>query len=73
MEWVTTLRSKLVEMKILTPPENFYSQMPQVPRPLLPTRDPNSPLPPTPAGPLSIVPGTEGPEIASIGMYSPID
>ncbi|KAF4517557.1 hypothetical protein B566_EDAN005121 [Ephemera danica] len=55
MEWVGTLRSKLEEMKILTPPENIYSQPPQLPRgPLLPTRDPNSPLPPTPAGPRSL-------------------
>ncbi|XP_059476455.1 uncharacterized protein LOC132197280 [Neocloeon triangulifer] len=62
MDWVNSLRSKLVEMKILSPQENVYTQAPQAPRfPLLPTRDPNSPLPPTPAGPLAIVPGTELP------------
>jgi len=68
MEWVNTLRTKLVEMKILSPQENVYSQAPQAPRgPLLPTRDPNSPLPPTPAGPLAIVPGTEMPPQQSTG------
>ncbi|CAB3383955.1 Hypothetical predicted protein [Cloeon dipterum] len=63
MDWVNSLRTKLVELKILSPQENVYSQAPQAPRfPLLPTRDPNSPLPPTPSGPIAIVPGTELPQ-----------
>lgn len=58
-EWVDTLRLKLREMKILSPKENFYSKLPEARPPLLPTRDPMSPLPATPAIPAAIVPGVE--------------
>ncbi|XP_044741164.1 uncharacterized protein LOC123302338 isoform X2 [Chrysoperla carnea] len=60
IDWVDTLRSKLTEMKILSPCKNMYSVLPQAKSILLPTRDPTSPLPPPP--PLvtpSIPPGTE--------------
>ncbi|XP_067012249.2 mucin-5AC [Anabrus simplex] len=59
MEWVETIRSKLQEMRILSPRENLYSKMPEARLPLAPTRDPNSPLPPPPAGPSTLVPGVE--------------
>lgn len=59
MEWVDTIRSKLREMRILCPRENVYSRMPEPRQPLLPTRDPNSPLPPPPMGPSALVPGVE--------------
>lgn len=58
-EWVDTLRQKLREMKILSPNENLYSKLPEVRPPLLPTRDPNSPLPATPPVPAALVPGVE--------------
>lgn len=58
-EWVDTLRLKLREMKILSPKENFYSKLPEHRPPLLPTRDPMSPLPATPAVPAALVPGVE--------------
>lgn len=58
-EWVDTLRLKLREMKILSPKENLYSKLPEIRGPLLPTRDPNSPLPATPPVPAAIVPGVE--------------
>ncbi|XP_055849343.1 uncharacterized protein LOC129914227 [Episyrphus balteatus] len=58
-EWVETLRSKLREMKIISPRENLYTKLPEVRAPLLPTRDPTSPLPATPPVPAAIVPGVE--------------
>lgn len=58
-EWVDTLRLKLREMKILSPKENLYSKLPEVRPPLLPTRDPMSPLPATPPVPAALVPGVE--------------
>ncbi|XP_037709163.1 mucin-5AC [Drosophila subpulchrella] len=58
-EWVETLRSKLREMKILSPRENLYTKLPEVRAPLLPTRDPTSPLPPPPPVPAALVPGVE--------------
>lgn len=58
-EWVDTLRLKLREMKILSPKENLYSKLPEHRPPLLPTRDPMSPLPATPPVPAAIVPGVE--------------
>lgn len=58
-EWIDTLRLKLREMKILSPNENLYSKLPEVRPPLLPTRDPMSPLPATPPVPAAIVPGVE--------------
>lgn len=59
MEWVDGLGNKLREMRILSPKENVYSRMPELRLPLLPTRDPNSPLPLPPAGPSTLVPGIE--------------
>ncbi|XP_063231800.1 uncharacterized protein LOC134536136 isoform X2 [Bacillus rossius redtenbacheri] len=59
IEWVDAIRSKLREMKILSPKENVYSKMPEARLPLAPTRDPTSPLPPPPAGPSAVVPGVE--------------
>uniref|UniRef100_A0A0K8U0L2 PH domain-containing protein n=1 Tax=Bactrocera latifrons TaxID=174628 RepID=A0A0K8U0L2_BACLA len=58
-EWVETLRSKLREMKILSPRENLYTKLPEIRAPLLPTRDPTSPLPAPPPVPAAIVPGVE--------------
>lgn len=58
-EWVDTLRLKLREMKILSPKENLYSKLPEIRPPLLPTRDPMSPLPATPPIPAALVPGVE--------------
>ncbi|EDW81732.1 uncharacterized protein Dwil_GK12219 [Drosophila willistoni] len=58
-EWVETLRSKLREMKILSPRENLYTKLPEVRAPLLPTRDPTSPLPAPPPVPAAMVPGVE--------------
>ncbi|GAB0088346.1 uncharacterized protein DMENIID0001_027490 [Sergentomyia squamirostris] len=58
-EWVDTLRSKLREMKILSPRENIYSKLPEIRAPLLPTRDPTSPLPAPPPVPAALVPGIE--------------
>nr|XP_018915540.1 PREDICTED: uncharacterized protein LOC109042982 isoform X2 [Bemisia tabaci] len=59
MEWVDSMCSKLREMRILSPKENLYSKMPEQRPLLLPTRDPNSPLPLPPAGPSSVVLGVE--------------
>lgn len=58
-EWVETLRLKLREMKILSPKENLYSKLPEIRAPLLPTRDPTSPLPAPPPVPAALVPGIE--------------
>lgn len=58
-EWVSTLRSKLREMKIISPKENLYSRLPELKQPLLPTRDPMSPLPAPPPVPAAVVPGIE--------------
>lgn len=58
-DWVDTLRNKLREMKILSPKENVYSKAPEQTRPRAPTRDPTSPLPAPPPGPITRVPGTE--------------
>ena len=59
VEWVEALRAKLREMKILSPRENVYTKLPEIRAPLLPTRDPNSPLPAPPPVPAAIVPGIE--------------
>ncbi|KAL0269699.1 UNVERIFIED_CONTAM: hypothetical protein PYX00_007339 [Menopon gallinae] len=59
MEWVDTIRNKLRELKVLSPKENLYSKMPEQKQPLLPTRDPNSPLPLPPDGPSTLLPGVE--------------
>lgn len=58
-QWVDTLRSKLREMKILSPKDNLYSKLPEARLPLLPTRDPMSPLPAPPPVPAALVPGVE--------------
>lgn len=65
MDWVASLRTKLREMHILSPKENVYSRLPELRLPLLPTRDPNSPLPLPPAGPSPLAPGME-PAITAI-------
>lgn len=59
MDWVDSVSNKLREMRILSPKENVYSRLPELRLPLLPTRDPNSPLPLPPAGPSALVPGIE--------------
>lgn len=59
VSWVDTLRQKLREMKILSPKENLYTKLPEFRPPLLPTRDPTSPLPNIPPVPAAIVPGIE--------------
>lgn len=66
IDWVDTLRTKLTEMKVLTPCKNMYTALPlaqNLPKVvLLPTRDPTSPLPPPPSTSLtnaSIPLGTE--------------
>jgi len=58
-DWVECLQGKLLELKILTPKENLYSKLPEIKGPLLPTRDPTSPLPPPPAVPPALLPGIE--------------
>ncbi|XP_063631233.1 uncharacterized protein LOC134802485 [Cydia splendana] len=61
-DWVTLLRSKLHELKILSKGENVYTAPSAPPLPPLPragTRDPTSPLPPTPPVPPDRVPGIE--------------
>lgn len=58
-DWVDTLRNKLREMKIVSPKENVYSKGPEQCKPRAPTRDPTSPLPAPPPGPIVRVPGTE--------------
>ncbi|KAH8242833.1 hypothetical protein KR032_002570 [Drosophila birchii] len=68
-EWVETLRSKLREMKILSPRENLYTKLPEVRAPLLPTRDPTSPLPPPPPVPAALVPGVE--RVAASSHHQP--
>lgn len=60
LDWVESLRGKLYELRILNPKENVYSKLPDRNLPLLPTRDPTSPLPPPPtAVPPELLPGTE--------------
>ncbi|KAJ8983896.1 hypothetical protein NQ317_000932 [Molorchus minor] len=59
LDWVESLRGKLHEMKILSPKENVYTKLPDRTTPLLPTRDPTSPLPPPPEMPPQILPGIE--------------
>lgn len=61
LEWVNILRSKLREMKILSPKENIYTKPPEVKPILLATRDPMSPLPATPPVPACIIPGIDLP------------
>ncbi|XP_068627357.1 serine/threonine-protein kinase pakG isoform X2 [Battus philenor] len=58
-DWVTTLRNKLHELKILTKGENVYCAAPVPPVPRAAARDPTSPLPPTPPIPPDRVPGIE--------------
>ncbi|XP_029715816.1 serine-rich adhesin for platelets [Aedes albopictus] len=70
-EWVDSLRSKLREMKLLSPKENLYSKLPEVRPPLAPTRDPTSPLPATPPVPAAIVPGIERVQPTSLHHHTP--
>lgn len=59
MSWVKRLNAKLREMKLMAPSENLYtSHLPENRSHLLPTRDPNSPLPLPPTMPY-IPPGVE--------------
>lgn len=72
MDWVQGLDMKLRELHILSPKENVYTKPPESKPPLLPTRDPNSPLPLPPLRdlPINALPGVE-PVVASplpIGM-----
>ncbi|XP_058813323.1 mucin-2 [Topomyia yanbarensis] len=69
-EWVESLRSKLREMKLLSPKENLYSKLPEVKPSLAPTRDPTSPLPATPPVPAAIVPGIERVQPHSLQLHS---
>ncbi|KAL0808976.1 hypothetical protein ABMA28_012633 [Loxostege sticticalis] len=50
-DWVTTLRNKLHELRILSKGENVYCAAPAAPPPRAAARDPTSPLPPTPPAP----------------------
>ncbi|XP_063836211.1 uncharacterized protein LOC135085353 [Ostrinia nubilalis] len=50
-DWVTTLRNKLHELRILSKGENVYCAAPAAPAPRAAARDPTSPLPPTPPVP----------------------
>ncbi|XP_025412806.1 uncharacterized protein LOC112685201 [Sipha flava] len=61
MDWVQGLDMKLREMHILSPKENVYTKPPESRPPLLPTRDPNSPLPLPPLRdlPTNVLPGVE--------------
>ncbi|XP_049884429.1 uncharacterized protein LOC126379637 [Pectinophora gossypiella] len=58
-DWVTTLRNKLHELKILGKGENVYCLPPAPAPPRAAARDPTSPLPPTPPVPPDRVPGIE--------------
>ncbi|XP_060808231.1 uncharacterized protein LOC106133735 [Amyelois transitella] len=58
-DWVSCLRSKLQELRIVSPGENVYCAAPAAPAPRAPARDPTSPLPPTPPVPPDRVPGIE--------------
>lgn len=66
MDWVQGLDMKLREMHILSPKENVYTKPPESRPPLLPTRDPNSPLPLPPLRdlPSNVLPGVEPVTIA---------
>lgn len=59
LDWVESLRGKLYELRILSPKENLYTKLPDRGLPLLPTRDPTSPLPPPPEVPPENLPGIE--------------
>ncbi|CAG9119979.1 unnamed protein product [Plutella xylostella] len=50
-DWVTSLRSKLVELQMLQSGENVYCGAPAGAVPRAAARDPTSPLPPTPPHP----------------------
>lgn len=60
LDWVSSLRDKLYELRILNPKENVYTKLPDVRGgPLLSTRDPTSPLPLPPSVTPVLLPGTE--------------
>lgn len=75
MDWVQGLDMKLREMHILSPKENVYTKPPESRPPLLPTRDPNSPLPPPPLRdlPTNVLPGVEPVVAPFISKSNPID
>ncbi|OWR50642.1 hypothetical protein KGM_209433 [Danaus plexippus plexippus] len=58
-DWVAILRTKLHELRIVSPGENVYCSPPAQPPPRAAARDPTSPLPPTPAIPPDRVPGID--------------
>ncbi|EFA11399.2 uncharacterized protein LOC660694 isoform X1 [Tribolium castaneum] len=62
-DWVSSIQTKLQELRILSPKDNVYSKLPEVGRgPVVSTRstrDPNSPLPPPPTSELEVLPGIE--------------
>ncbi|KAI5639308.1 hypothetical protein NE865_08168 [Phthorimaea operculella] len=58
-DWVSTLRNKLHELKIVAKGENVYCAAPAPPQPRAAARDPTSPLPPPPPVPPDRVPGIE--------------
>lgn len=76
MDWVQGLDTKLRELRILAPKENVYTKPPECKPPLLPTRDPNSPLPPPPLRDLPtnvLLPGVEPVALAqSTGINKPV-
>ncbi|XP_060515821.1 uncharacterized protein LOC132695535 isoform X2 [Cylas formicarius] len=60
LDWVESLKSKLFELRILSPKENVYTKLPEKTNlQLLSTRDPTSPLPPPPEVPPENLPGIE--------------
>ncbi|XP_039762768.1 DEP domain-containing protein DDB_G0279099 isoform X2 [Pararge aegeria] len=58
-DWVTILRTKLHELRIVSRGENVYGAPPVAPAPRAAARDPTSPLPPTPPVPPDRVPGID--------------
>ncbi|CAG9577566.1 unnamed protein product [Danaus chrysippus] len=58
-DWVSILRTKLHELRIVSPGENVYCSPPAALPPRAAARDPTSPLPPTPPVPPDRVPGID--------------
>jgi hypothetical protein len=56
--WVCCLKSKLRELKILSPKENIYTKQP-IMKPMLMTRNPRDPLPDCPPTQERVIPGLE--------------
>ncbi|XP_045508995.1 putative uncharacterized protein DDB_G0282133 isoform X1 [Colias croceus] len=73
-DWVSTLRTKLHELRIIPRGENVYGAPPAAAVPRAAARDPTSPLPPTPPVPVDRVPGIElGPNIRPITTQNSIE